>query len=105
MREDLVQKVKSHPKYAELIGKRRALAWLLSFLMLAIYFSFILLITYEPQLHLMGKPIGDGAITTWGIPIGIAVILSAFVLTGIYVYRANGEFDDLNNQIKEDVKK
>jgi uncharacterized membrane protein (DUF485 family) len=105
MREDLAQRVKNHPKFAELVSKRRFLAWLLSFLMLAIYFSFILLIAYEPQLKLMGTPISPTAVTTWGIPIGISIILSAFVLTGIYVWRANGEFDDLNNQIKEDMKK
>ncbi len=105
MREDLANQVRNHPKYAELVSKRRFLAWLLSFLMLAIYFSFILLVAYEPQLKLMGTPINPGAVTTWGIPIGISVILSAFILTGIYVFRANGEFDDLNNQIKEDMKK
>lgn len=105
MKEDLAHKVRNHPKYAELVSKRKFLAWLLSLLMLAIYFSFILLVAYEPQLKLMGTPIGPGAVTTWGIPIGISVILSAFVLTGIYVFRANGEFDDLNNQIKEDMKK
>lgn len=105
MREDLAQRVKEHPKYAELVSKRRFLAWLLSFFMLAIYFSFILLIAYEPQLKLMGSPLTQGSVTTLGIPVGIAVILSAFGLTGIYVFRANGEFDDLNNQIKEDMKK
>lgn len=105
MKEDLAHKVRNHPKYAELVSKRRFLAWLLSFLMLSIYFSFILLVAYEPQLKLMGTPINPGSVTTWGIPIGISVILSAFVLTGIYVFRANGEFDDLNNQIKEDAKK
>jgi uncharacterized membrane protein (DUF485 family) len=105
MREDLALRVKNHPNYAKLVSKRRILAWILSILMLAIYFSFILLVAYEPQLKLMGMPINPGSITTWGIPIGISVILSAFVLTGIYVFRANGEFDDLNNQIKEDMKK
>lgn len=105
MKEDLVRRVKNHPKYAKLVSKRRVLAWLLSFLMLAIYFSFILLVAYEPQLKLMSTPLSAGSTTTWGIPIGISVILSAFVLTGIYVFRANGEFDDLNNQIKEDLKK
>jgi uncharacterized membrane protein (DUF485 family) len=105
MKEDLAHKIRNHPKYAELVSKRKFLAWLLSFMMLVIYFSFILLVAYEPQLKLMGTPISPGAVTTWGIPIGISVILSAFVLTGIYVFRANGEFDDLNNQIKEDVKK
>jgi uncharacterized membrane protein (DUF485 family) len=31
-------------------------------------------------------------------------IVSAFVLTGIYVRRANGEFDDLNNAILKEAQ-
>ena len=41
---------------------------------------------------------------TVGIPIGVLIILSAFVLTGIYVRRANTEFDLLNQQIVEESK-
>ncbi|PTT88398.1 DUF485 domain-containing protein, partial [Pseudomonas sp. HMWF031] len=41
---------------------------------------------------------------TWGIPIGVGLIVSAFVLTGIYVRRANGEFDDLNNAILKEAQ-
>ena len=39
--------------------------------------------------------------TTVGIPVGIGVIVSAFVLTGIYVARANTTFDDLTKEIIE----
>ena len=42
--------------------------------------------------------------TTIGIPIGLFVIVSAFVLTGIYVGKANTTFDDLNDQILEESK-
>jgi len=31
------------------------------------------------------------------------VIVSAFILTGIYVFRANSEFDRLTSEIKEEV--
>ena len=37
--------------------------------------------------------IGNG-VTSVGIMIGLIVILSAFVLTGIYVLRANSRFDE-----------
>ena len=40
--------------------------------------------------------------TTVGMPIGVGVILSAVLLTGIYVWRANGEFDRLTREIVED---
>ena len=42
--------------------------------------------------------------STVGIPVGVIVIIIAFVLTGIYVKRANTEFDDLTRKIKENAK-
>jgi uncharacterized membrane protein (DUF485 family) len=45
-----------------------------------------------------------GSVTTVGIPVGVGVIISAFVLTGIYVRRANGEFDELTRRIKSKAK-
>jgi len=36
--------------------------------------------------------------------LGVAVIIFAFITTGIYTKRANGEFDDLANKIKKSVK-
>ena len=67
-----------------------------------VYFTFILTIAFEPAL--LGTPLSADSVTTVGIPIGVAVIVFAFVLTGIYTKRANGEFDDLANKIKESVK-
>ncbi len=39
-----------------------------------------------------------------GMPLGVAIIVSAFLLTGIYVARANSEFDRLTHEIVEAVK-
>jgi uncharacterized membrane protein (DUF485 family) len=69
--------------------------------MLGIYLSFILLVAFVPQF--LGIPIGNG-VTTIGIPIGLLVIISAFVLTGVYVNRANSEFDALTAKIVEKAK-
>ncbi|STE89271.1 inner membrane protein YjcH [Escherichia coli] len=41
---------------------------------------------------------------TRGIPIGVGVIVISFVLTGIYIWRANGEFDRLNNEVLHEVQ-
>ena len=52
----------------------------------------------------LGIPLGNGVMTI-GIPIGLAVIVSAFALTGIYVRRANSEFDELTEKIKKEAVK
>ena len=41
--------------------------------------------------------------TTIGIPIGMAVIVFSIVITGLYVRRANGEFDALTREIIEEA--
>jgi uncharacterized membrane protein (DUF485 family) len=69
--------------------------------MLVVYFAFILTIAFDPSA--LATPLGADTVTTIGIPIGIAVIVFAFVLTGIYTKRANSEFDDLANKVKKSV--
>jgi len=101
MATDLVERVKRDPRFGELVMKRSRFAWILSAAMLAIYFGFIFLIAFAPKL--LGIPLGAG-VTTVGIPIGLMVIVSAFVLTGIYVRRANSEFDAMTRQIIERAK-
>jgi len=61
-----------------------------------------LTIAFDPTL--LGTPMSSDSVTTIGIPIGMAVIVFAFILTGIYTRRANTEFDDLSNKIKKSVK-
>lgn len=102
MQQDLVDKVKNNPKYHELISKRSRFAWILSILVCVIYYGFILVIAFNREL--LGMPISEGSVTTIGIPIGVLVILSSFILTGIYVWRANTTFDELTKQIKQEVK-
>ena len=89
--------IMNNPKYAELTGKRNVFAVTLAVVTLVAYFGFILLIAYGKSV--LGAPIGEGYVTTVGLPLGVAIILLSVVLTGIYVRRANGEFDELNHQI------
>lgn len=99
--QENAQKILNNPKFQELVARRSSFAWTLSVIMLAIYFGFILLVAFGKGF--LGTSIAGG-VMTWGIPVGVGVIVSAFVLTGIYVNRANGEFDELNRQILEESK-
>ena len=102
MNKELVDKIKNNPDYQELVSKRSSFSIKLSIAMLVVYFTFILTIAFSPET--LGTPISSDSVTTIGIPIGIAIIVFAFVLTGIYTKRANGEFDDLSNKIKQAIK-
>ncbi len=100
MDKALVAKIKSNPKFNELVTKRSKFAWQLSIAMLVVYYLFILIIAFAPSLF-AAKISG---VITLGIPVGIGVIIFAFALTGIYVKRANTEFDELTHNIKQSIK-
>jgi uncharacterized membrane protein (DUF485 family) len=94
----LIDRVKRDPEFRALERRRSRLAWTLSAIMAAAYFGFILTVAFAPGF--LAEPIGSGT-ATLGIPLGIGVILSAFVLTGLYVHRANTDFDVATQRIIE----
>ncbi|MFO1116675.1 MAG: DUF485 domain-containing protein [Beijerinckiaceae bacterium] len=94
------QDIERNPKFEQLVSKRKSLGWTLSAIMLAIYMGFICLVSFAPGS--LGIPM-IGVITS-GVIIGVLVILSAFVLTGIYVQKANVEYDSLTKAIIEESK-
>jgi len=65
------------------------------------FYSYIMVIAFNKEL--LAVKIGDG-ITTIAFPIALAILVISFITTLIYVKRANGEFEDLTNDIKDDVK-
>lgn len=102
MKQEMIEKIKNDPDYIRLISTRSRFAWTLTIIMLVIYFGFVLTIAFDPSI--LGTPLCAGSVTTVGIPVGVAVIVSAFLLTGIYVRRANSEFDELTRRIKSKAK-
>lgn len=96
-----LDKIKMDPQFHELIRKRSRFAWMLTLTMLIIYFGFVATIAFNKQLFATSL---NGGVATIGIVVGLVVILSAFILTGIYVRRANAEFDALTKQIIDRVK-
>ena len=102
MKRELVEKIKANPDYQHLVKTRNGFAIKLTIAMLVVYFTFILTIAFNPSA--LGAPLGGETVTTIGIPIGIMIIVFAFLLTGIYTKRANGEFDELVKKIKNEVR-
>jgi uncharacterized membrane protein (DUF485 family) len=98
MEQDIAHVVKADPNYQKLVRTRSRYGWTLTWIMMVVYYGFILLVAFNKEL--MGTRLGEG-VMTWGMPIGLAVILFTIVITGIYVRRANGEFDELTAAIRE----
>jgi uncharacterized membrane protein (DUF485 family) len=99
---NIYQQIENSAHFRELVEKRQRFAFLLSIIMLIIYVGFIMLIAFAP--HWLGTPLYAGTTVTRGIPIGIGVILISFVLTAVYVWRANSEFERLTRAVLSEVK-
>jgi uncharacterized membrane protein (DUF485 family) len=102
MESDLIQRIASHPKYAELKAKRSSFGWMLTAMMMIVYYGFIVLVAFNKPFLL--EKLGDGVMTV-GMPVGLGVILFTVLITVIYVRRANSEFDALTEEIKQAVTK
>ena len=97
--EARIEAIRRDPDFADLVATRSRFARILSVLMLLIYFGFIMLVAFGKSI--LAVPLVGGGVTTIGIPIGVGVIVSAFVLTGLYVRRANGAYDAITARIAE----
>ena len=101
MYTDIYNQIKADPEYQTLVKRRRKFALTLTVIMLVVYFSFILTLAYAP--YIFAIPLSNNGVTTLGIPVGVGIILFSFLLTGIYVRKANHEFDVILNRLKDDL--
>jgi uncharacterized membrane protein (DUF485 family) len=92
----LLARIQANPKYQALKSRRSKFGWSLTVVMLIAYFGYIGLIAFDKAF--LGRPIGAG-VTSLGIPVGIGLIVLTVILTGVYVLRANAEFDQLTAEI------
>ena len=100
MKDEVQARIRANPKYQKLVGTRNAYAWVLTILMLVVYYGYVLIIAFDKEW--LAQRIGAG-VTSLGIPVGAGVILFTVIITGIYVRRANSEFDAMTQEIIKEV--
>jgi uncharacterized membrane protein (DUF485 family) len=88
-------RIENDPNYQKLVSERKSLGWTLAIITLIMYYGYIAIVAFIPSL--IAIPL-FGSITV-GIALGVAIILASILLTGIYVMRANAEYDDLTAAI------
>jgi uncharacterized membrane protein (DUF485 family) len=80
--------------------------WTVSFTLLALlfvsYYGYILVVATAKEF--VSQKIGGGA-TTLAIPLGVAAIVIAFVLTAVYVSWANKSYDPEVERLKNQLVK
>ena len=101
--ENIYAKIRSNPKFAELVGKRTRFAVLLSLVVLVPYYTFMFLVLTQPQLF--AAKLAEGGVITIGWPIAALFVVGGWLLTGVYVSRANGEFDSITEEVLKEARK
>jgi uncharacterized membrane protein (DUF485 family) len=95
MDQTSLSRIESDHNYLRLVSERKSLGWTLTVITLVMYYGYIAIVAFAPSI--IAIPLA-GSITV-GIVLGVAIILASILLTGIYVLRANAEYDDLTSAI------
>ena len=101
MDDSQVDRILHNPKFQEMVSKKRTLSWTLTAIMLFIYVGFMLLVGYNKEFLMTSF---SGGVTTWGMPLGLSIIVLSFVLCGVYSYIANNKLDQLNEDAMKEVE-
>ena len=102
MENDMATKIAANPKYQKLVRTRSSFGWILTAIMMFVYYGYIALIAFNKEV--LSARLGEGVMTV-GIPVGFGVIVFTILITGFYVRRANSEFDQLTREIVEEAGK
>ncbi len=96
-----VKEILESEKFKNLVKKRLTMSISLTALMLIVYFGFMLTVAFYKDF--LSIKIGEHI--TLGLPIGIGIIVFAWLLTGVYTRWANQKYDksvrELRNEILE----
>lgn len=91
-------RIRNHPLYRDLVSRRRRFVACLTAATLVPYFAFILIAAFAPQI--LAQKLSATSVINIGWPLGVAFIVGSWLFTGLYILRANGEFDDLTVEIR-----
>ena len=102
MSSEMYARIRENPKFKELVSKRERLAWTLTGIVLVLFFGLFLTVAFNPAV--LAIKLGDSYVTT-GLMIGLFQFVLFWILTAVYVRRANSDFDALTEQLLRESTK
>jgi uncharacterized membrane protein (DUF485 family) len=102
MSSEMYQRMRTNPKFQELVRTRGRFAWTLATIVLVLFYGFVLLVAFQPQV--LGRPVAEGSALTLGVAMGLFMFAFFWALTALYVKRANGAFDRLTAEIVKEAE-
>lgn len=103
MSSAMYERMRANPKFQELVTRRGRFAWTLAIIVLTLFYGFVMVVAFSPAV--LGQPIAEGSKVTLGVAIEFFMFIFFWVLTALYVRRANTEFDALTQEVVEEAWK
>ncbi len=100
MSSETYERIRSNPKFQQLVSRRSRLAWTLSAIVLVGFYGFVMVVAFAPAL--IGRRLGDSTLTV-GVAAGLTMFVTFWILMASYVRRANGEFDRLTAELVKEA--
>ena len=101
MSSAMYEHMRTNPKFHELVTRRGRFAWTLAIIVLTMFYGYVLTIAFNPTA--LGRPVAEGSMLTVGVAVELFMFIFFWVLTAVYVRRANNEFDALTQDLIRDA--
>lgn len=101
MSTEMYRKMQANPKFRELVQRRGRFAWTLAAVVLLMFYGFVMTVAFNPTA--LGKPVSEGSQLTVGVAVELFMFIFFWVLTAVYVKRANSEFDTMTQEVIRDA--
>ena len=99
----MYERMRANPKFRELVARRGRFAWTLAVVVLTMFYGFVMLVAFSPAS--LGQPVAEGSMLTVGVAFELFMFIFFWLLTAVYVRRANSEFDALTQEIVKEAWK
>jgi len=103
MNSSMYERMRCNPKFQRLVTSRGRFAWTLAAITLVMFYGFFLIVAFAPGF--LAAPVAEGSMVTVGYAAELFMFIFFWLLTVVYVRRANGEYDALIGEIVHEATK
>lgn len=103
MSSAMYERMRANPKFQQLVTTRGRFAWTLAITVLVMFYGFVMTVAFNPAA--LGQPVAEGSMLTVGVAAELFMFVFFWLMTALYVRRANSEFDALTAEVVKEAWK
>lgn len=99
----VTQGILANPKFQQLVRTRSRISWSMFAIVTTLYYLLMGSVAFQPEV--LRTLVSADSVVTIGWPLGAGVIIVSWLLTGLYVRKANNDLEALNAAVLKDISK